>query len=31
MVKIEAKIEDDNLVYNILPIINKMLSHRKIS
>ena len=31
IVKEEAKLEDDNLVYSVLPTIDKMLNHRKIS
>ncbi|CAD8174841.1 unnamed protein product [Paramecium pentaurelia] len=31
IVKEEARLEDDNLVYSVLPTIDKMLNHRKIS
>ncbi|CAD8180323.1 unnamed protein product [Paramecium octaurelia] len=31
IVKEEAKLEDDNLVYSVLPTIDKMLNHRKMS
>ena len=31
IVKEEAKLEDDNQVYKILPTVDKMLNHRKLS
>lgn len=31
IVKEDAKLEDDNQVYKILPTVDKMLNHRKLS
>lgn len=31
IVKDSAKLDDENLIYKVLPTINKLLGHRKIS